>query len=106
MGANVLELSDEQLAHKVLGAEHDLVAKRFRHSMNQLENTAALRVVRREIARLRTEARRREVDAGLQKDTLILKYVKTFSASTASDEASAESGNLLSGIVDKLGAKE
>ena len=54
------ELSDEQLVHKVLQAERDLVATRFKHKTNTLENTSTLRVIRRDIARLHTEARRRD----------------------------------------------
>ena len=50
------DLTDEQLVHKVLQVERDLVTARFKHSMNQLENTARLRVLRRDIARLQTEA--------------------------------------------------
>ena len=55
MASNFSEFSDEALVHKVLDNERVLVAARFKHSMNQLENTASLRFVRRDIARFRTE---------------------------------------------------
>ena len=51
-------MSDQDLVHAGLEAERELVAARFRHSTNQLENTAELRVLRRRIARIKTEVRR------------------------------------------------
>jgi len=99
------ELSDEQLVHAMLQTERDLVAARFKHSMNQLENTAALRVMRREIARLQTEARRREKEQGLDKNRLIAMHRDSFGGGTSSgpaEEATAEKGGFLSGIVDRL----
>jgi len=101
--AESVEMSDEQLVHRVLQAERDLVAARFRHSMNQLENTATLRVIRRNIARWRTEARRREAEAELPKDTLLGRHARSFGADAAeAGDAPAEKGGFLSGIVDKL----
>lgn len=106
MSAKLNELSDEQLAHRVLQTERDLVAARFKHSMNQLENTSHLRTLRRDIARLRTEARGREKASGLEKDTLISRHSATFGANAASGAAQAEKGGFLAGIVDKLTGKE
>jgi large subunit ribosomal protein L29 len=97
------QLTDEQLVHRMLQVERDLVAARFRHSMNQLENTASLGGLRKEIARLKTEARQREVANGLPKNALFDQHAKTFGASkAASSDAAAEKGGFLSGIVDKL----
>ncbi|MEN0066331.1 MAG: 50S ribosomal protein L29 [Myxococcota bacterium] len=103
MGENQ-ELNDEQLVHKMLQTERDLVAARFKHSMNQLENTATLRVMRREIARLQTEARRREKDQGLPKNQLLSLHAASFGGAEAapSGEAAGEKGGFLSGIVDRL----
>ena len=106
MAANMAELTDEALVHTVLQLERELVGARFKHSMNQLENTATLRVIRRNIARLRTEARRREQDAGLGKDSLVHRYRTTFQAGEVVEGADAEKGGLLSGIVDKLTGSE
>jgi len=102
------DYTDEQLVHRVLQAERELVAARFKRSMNQLENTARLRVLRREIARLRTEARARETANGLAKDALIVKHRATFGGvvTRPSGAAPAEKGGFLSGIVDKLTGKE
>lgn len=101
------DLSDEQLIHSVLRKERELVRARFRHSTNQLENTAELKVLRREVARLLTEARRREVAQGLGKDALLAGHRGSFrTEGEESAEAAPEKGGFLSGIVDKLTGKE
>jgi ribosomal protein L29 len=102
------ELTDEQLVHKVLQAERDLVGARFSHSMQQLENTSELRVLRRSIARMLTESRRRESDQGLPKNALLESYKNTFSADDGAeaDVGSEEKGGFLSGIVDKIGSAD
>ncbi len=106
------DMSDEQLVHKVLQSERDLVASRFKLSMQQLENTSRLRVIRKEIARMRTEARRREIAAGLSRDALLGQHRRSFSAeervagAAAAPVPKAEKGGFLAGIVDKLKGKE
>jgi ribosomal protein L29 len=100
------DLSDEQVVHKVLQAERDLVANRFKHKTNTLENTSALRVIRREIARLRTEARRRERDGGLAKGALLSAHSGSFTRVSSGAVPPTEKGGFLSGIVDKLTGKE
>jgi large subunit ribosomal protein L29 len=108
--ATYAEMNDEQLVHRVLQVERDLISARFKHSMNQLENTTRLRVLRREIARLRTEARARELRGGLPKNALLVQHRATFRravpAAAESGAPSAEKGSFLSGIVDKLTGKE
>lgn len=102
------DLNDEQLVHRVMQVERDLVAMRFKHSMNQLANTAGLRELRAEIARLRTEARSRELANGLGKDALIAKHRGSFTLGARGTGAAPaqEKGGFLSGIVDKLTGKE
>lgn len=98
-------LSDEALTHRLFEVEHNLVKARFAHSMGQLENTAVLGGMRKDIARIKTEARVREVAQGLPKDSLIRAHRKTFNvpASTESTGQTAEEkGGFLQGIVDKL----
>ncbi len=104
--ASYAELSDQELVHRVLQAERDLVSARFKHSMNQLENTASLRHIRRDIARLRTEAREREQSGALPKDALLHQHAASFGASAGEGAAGAEKGGFLSGIVDKLTGKD
>ena len=99
--ASVVEMSDEQLVHRMMQAERDLVSARFKHSMNQLENTSKLSVLRKEIARLKTEARRRESNNGLAANALSTLHAKSFGVNRGSS-APAEKGGFLSGIVDKL----
>lgn len=104
------ELSDEEIVHRVLQAERDLVAMRFKHSMNQLPNTASMREVRASIARLRTEARAREIQAGLDKNTLFARHRGSFAPggrpTPGASSGAAGRGGFLSGIVDKLTGKE
>ncbi len=101
------DLNDEQLVHRMLQVERDLVAARFKHSMNQLENTAHLGGLRKEIARLKTEARKREASAGLAKNALFERHASSFGASAeGAIESGAEKGGFLSGIVDKLTSKD
>lgn len=103
----ISELNDEQLVHKMLSAERELVAARFAHAQSTLENTASLRVLRKDIARLATEARRREIEGGLNKDSLMSKYRSTYSADgSQADQESGSGGGFLSGIVDKLTSDE
>lgn len=101
------DLSDEQLVHKMLQVERDLVAARFKHSTNQLENTASLGDLRKEIARLKTEARAREAANGLAKNALFERHASSFGGSSEGSSAGgAEKGGFLSGIVDKLTSKD
>ena len=98
------ELSDQDLVVKVYEAERALVAARFKHSTNQLENTSELRNLRRSIARIRTELRTREIAGGLSKDSLLSLHKPAAKGAGAADSADAaeEKGGFLKGIVDKV----
>lgn len=48
------ELKAEELNAQIESARKGLFEARFKHSMNQLENTAELRKLRHEIAQLQT----------------------------------------------------
>ncbi|MCO4746312.1 MAG: 50S ribosomal protein L29 [Proteobacteria bacterium] len=101
------DLTDEQLVHTIIASERELLAARFAHSQQQLENTATLGSLRKTVARLRTETRTREIAAGLNKDALVNLHAKTFQAAEATvEEGTQEKGGFLSGIVDKLQGKE
>jgi len=106
MSDHFSELSDQSLVHQMMRHERSLVDARFKHSMNQLENTASLRFIGRDIARIRTELRAREIKAGLRKDALVIEHEASYAPATASTEAEeggeAASGGFLKGIVDKL----
>ena len=57
----IKELSDEELKKRVKDEEENLSHLRFRHATTQLESPAKLRTVRRDIARMKTLLRQREV---------------------------------------------
>jgi large subunit ribosomal protein L29 len=104
----IKSMSDEQLAQSIGSRERELVEARFGHSMQQLENTASLTRIRKDIARMQTEARAREIVQGLAKGQLVAKHQKTAAAKTdaTAPQAPAEKGGFLKGIVDRLTGKE
>ncbi len=105
--AEVKGLTDQQLAEKLSVRERDLVTGRFQKAQNQLENTASLALIRKDIARIKGEARTREQAQKLGKDSLLPKLAKgAAKSSPAPVAANAEKGGFLKGIVDKLTAKE
>ena len=108
MADAIHSLSDEALVHRILSDERDLVRARFSHSMNQLQNTAQLRDLRRGLARLQTEARARETKTSLPKGSLVDRHRKSFSPTGEANVAppAADRGGFLKGIVDKLTTKE
>jgi large subunit ribosomal protein L29 len=63
------EFSDEDLASELEQTEIQYQTLQFDHAIKGLENPLVIREVRRDIARLKTEARRREV-AVMDKETL------------------------------------
>jgi large subunit ribosomal protein L29 len=59
--AELRTLSGEALAEKLQDAKEELFNLRFQNATGQLDNTARLRAVRREIARIYTVQREREL---------------------------------------------
>jgi large subunit ribosomal protein L29 len=57
------ELKDEELLSRVDEARKELFNLRFRHATGQLDNSARLGQVRKEVARLETLIREREIVA-------------------------------------------
>ena len=55
------ELSNENLANELTLAVADYKKQKIYHAIRGLENPLELRVVRRDIARLKSELRRREI---------------------------------------------
>lgn len=106
MASEFKDLSDEQLVHRVLARERDLVTARFDHSQNQLENTSTLRVIRKDIARLRTEVRTREIAQNVGKDALLSKHRGSFGAAPAPQSGGVDRGGFLKGIVDRIATSE
>lgn len=64
MKANeIRQLSDEELATKLNEGRAELFNLRFQMATSQLDNTARVKTVKREIARVQTEIRAREIAA-------------------------------------------
>ncbi|MFP5332544.1 MAG: 50S ribosomal protein L29 [Acidimicrobiia bacterium] len=61
--ATLTELNDTELYEKLAEAKEELFNLRFQLATNQLANTARLKEVKKDIARIRTEMRSREIEA-------------------------------------------
>ena len=93
-------LGDADIVSELAGKQHDLVKAQFALSMNRLQNTSSLRKLRREIAQLNTELRRREIANGLAKNTLSARHRVSGPVVRAAGEASG--AGFLAGVVDKI----
>jgi large subunit ribosomal protein L29 len=58
----IRKFSDEELKTKVFDAKKEYMELRFQHIAGQLTNTSKLKMIRREIARLETIIREREIN--------------------------------------------
>lgn len=56
------ELSLEELGHKLVDLTQELFNLRFQHATDQLENPMRLRHARRDIARIKTVLREKQID--------------------------------------------
>jgi large subunit ribosomal protein L29 len=103
--ANLAEMTDEQLVHRELELERELVHANFQLSIGELENTAELPRLRKDIARARTAQRSRERSANDPKNTLRNRYRNSFTAALAADAAGGtdDDGGFLKGIANKFG---
>ena len=61
--AEIRELSDEDLSQKVKDSRAELFNLRFQLATGQLDNTGRIAAVKKDIARLHTEFRSRELAA-------------------------------------------
>ena len=59
----IRELTDEELAKKLEEGRAELFNLRFQMATSQLDNTARVTTVKRDIARVQTEIRAREIAA-------------------------------------------
>jgi large subunit ribosomal protein L29 len=57
------ELKDNEIAQKLEEAYEELWNLRFKHATNQLTKTSEIKRVRKDIARLKTVQRQRELEA-------------------------------------------
>jgi large subunit ribosomal protein L29 len=61
--AEIRELSDEDLSQKIKDSRAELFNLRFQLATGQLDNTGRIAAVKKDIARLHTELRSRELAA-------------------------------------------
>jgi large subunit ribosomal protein L29 len=59
-------LPDDELVARIEGAKEELFNLRFQLATGQLDNPARMRELRREVARIATVIREREIDAELE----------------------------------------
>ena len=60
---DIRELSDEELAQKLEDGRAELFNLRFQMATSQLDNTGRVTLVKRDIARIQTEMRARQIAA-------------------------------------------
>ncbi len=65
----IRQLSDDELGVKLRNAEEDLFRLRFQKHTGQLSNTSQVRLTKKDIARLRTEAQARSLAAEAKKES-------------------------------------
>ena len=58
---DVHNMTNEELAQKLESLKEELFNLRFRHATNQLENPTVLHSVKKDIARVKTVIREREI---------------------------------------------
>lgn len=62
--AEIRELNDDEIRDRIGQVQEELFRLRFRSATQELENSALLRELRRELARLKTVLRQRELGQG------------------------------------------
>ena len=62
----IREMKTEEIEKRIQQEEVDLVDLRFQHELKNLTNTAKLSLVRKDIARMKTVLKQREIEAQKQ----------------------------------------
>jgi large subunit ribosomal protein L29 len=62
-GKDLKELTKEELLKKKQDTKEELFNLRFQHSTGQLENTARLKLLKKDVAKIETILRRKELNA-------------------------------------------
>ncbi len=63
--SEIREISVEELNEKLTGLKEELFNLRFQLAVNQLDNTARLKAVKKDIARIKTVLRDTEIKSGV-----------------------------------------
>lgn len=66
--AELRELKDDELLTRAVETRQELFNLRFQHATGQLDNTARLKELKRDIARIETLLRQREIEAAESAD--------------------------------------
>ncbi len=61
--SEIRELSVEELELKIKELKEELFQLRFQHAINQLDNPMRLKAVKKDIARIKTVLRQRELES-------------------------------------------
>jgi len=62
----ITEMSDEEIVKRIEEEENNLVDLRFQHELKNLTNTAKLKTVKNDIARLKTVLKKRQLKSSLE----------------------------------------
>ncbi|MDP6943275.1 MAG: 50S ribosomal protein L29 [Myxococcota bacterium] len=100
------KMTDQKLVHHELQLERELIVSRFRKATGQVEDTSQLSGLRKDIARVRTIERQRELEQGLGKNALRQQHRPSFKPGSVDSAGDGASGGFLKGIVDKIGNKD
>ena len=95
----VKELSDQELVHKELELDRQLVDVRLKKSLGVEMDISIFAKIRKDIARLQTEQTFRCKQQGLAKNALKALHRKSF---VYTQEEKEESGDFLTSVADKL----
>ena len=63
--SEIRDMSVEEMNEKLTGLKEELFARRFQLAVNQLDNTARLKAVKKDIARIKTVMREAEIKSGV-----------------------------------------
>ena len=63
--SEIRDMSVEEMNEKLTGLKEELFALRFQLAVNQLDNTARLKAVKKDIARIKTVMREAEIMSGV-----------------------------------------
>ena len=63
--SEIRDMSVEEMNEKLTGLNEELFALRFQLAVNQLDNTARLKAVKKDIARIKTVMREAEIKSGV-----------------------------------------
>lgn len=63
--SEIRDMSVEEMNEKLTGLKEELFALRFQLAVNQLDNTARLKAVKKDIARIKTVMREAEIKLGV-----------------------------------------